>query len=884
MQSLTIYNGVPYVIWEESNAHIYVKHWNGSDWEQDGGDLIIQAGDALDYGTRPRMVVYNGTPYATWAEAWNTSTQKIFVSRYIGYWTTITASYISDSSYNARFPNIAVYNGTPWVAWCQNDSSGHLKVNVKHFNGTSWVQDGGTLNVNANGDAGGPQIAVYNGIPYVAWIETELISGSLYYSVYLKHWNGNAWIQDGASAGNGSGKMSMTLAGGVPYLNVSDAGSSYIKHFNGVAWITDMEAPNGSLKLVNGTYYILGTNGRLKHWTGNQWWQDGTRDSSSCYYGGDIEIVNDSIYTVNYDYQNKIFCQHWSPDRLSLVNPAYGLSGQTVQLDISGAAFTAPVITRLVLAGNPEISSGVGTEESIYRYLYTLDLTGAAPNTYDVEVTGDDGCISILKQAYTVLSPVAPPVVWTMSDIGSAGGVTETGRCSGLEVGDADADNAQELYVANLDQSIYQLKKFSYGWNSPVAIFSTLGTNYSRLLLADGNGDWYWEIYGATYDNHVHQFSGPAWNKTDLGAGPDGASEILCLTKADIDNDGLPEIFAAGNNGTVCQYKNNNGSWLKTDIPGCPACLPAALAAGDGNKDGSLELYSANANQIYQYRYNGIAWQAAAIFTCGGTINGLAFGDGDNDGDSEIYAACQNGSVYICSWNAGWTGQTIGTPGGGAFYSLSVSDADNDGFNEVYSACGDGCVYRYKNNANWTTFVMNNTGVPLYALTVGDANNDHRFEIYALGQNNHVFQFQSSTAPTPTPTVTPTSTSTPVLTVTPTMTIQTTVTPSPTCTVTPVPPNSFLKIYHNQINSNYKEEAKLTWIQPQTAPVTITIYNLLGDRIATLVNNQTYPAGQYNEVSWNGRSGNDAPVGSGIYIVLLQAGGYQERGKIAVVK
>jgi hypothetical protein len=161
--------------------------------------------------------------------------------------------------------------------------------------------------------------------------------------------------------------------------------------------------------------------------------------------------------------------------------------------------------------------------------------------------------------------------------------------------------------------------------------------------------------------------------------------------------------------------------------------------------------------------------------------------------------------------------------------------------------------------------------------------------------------------PTNTPTFTPTLTRTPTVTVTVTKspipvtyvaTVTPTVTPasfypSPTRTITQIYTETttvtvifgnMMKIINNQINPKRGEQASVRWAQPQDAPVTITIYNLVGDKIITLVDHQTYPAGRLNEVAWRGVNGLGNVVASGIYIVHIKTDGYETYSKCAVVK
>jgi parallel beta-helix repeat protein len=122
----------------------------------------------------------------------------------------------------------------------------------------------------------------------------------------------------------------------------------------------------------------------------------------------------------------------------------------------------------------------------------------------------------------------------------------------------------------------------------------------------------------------------------------------------------------------------------------------------------------------------------------------------------------------------------------------------------------------------------------------------------------------------------------PTMTPTPILVNTATVTPTPTATVTV--PTSFFKIYHSQINPNRGERARITWSQPENGPVIIKIYNLLGDKVATLADGAYFAAGEYHEIAWDGKTPKGGAAGSGIYIVQLNAPGNDNRGKIAIVK
>ncbi|MCK4827551.1 T9SS type A sorting domain-containing protein, partial [bacterium] len=68
----------------------------------------------------------------------------------------------------------------------------------------------------------------------------------------------------------------------------------------------------------------------------------------------------------------------------------------------------------------------------------------------------------------------------------------------------------------------------------------------------------------------------------------------------------------------------------------------------------------------------------------------------------------------------------------------------------------------------------------------------------------------------------------------------------------------------------------------QDAHVTITIYNVLGRQVITLISEQLNK-GSYN-VSWDGTNKQNNPVASGIYLYRMQAGDVTELRKMVLVK
>ena len=84
-------------------------------------------------------------------------------------------------------------------------------------------------------------------------------------------------------------------------------------------------------------------------------------------------------------------------------------------------------------------------------------------------------------------------------------------------------------------------------------------------------------------------------------------------------------------------------------------------------------------------------------------------------------------------------------------------------------------------------------------------------------------------------------------------------------------------LYPNVPNP-FAEDTRIRFDLVESARVTLTIYNLLGRKVTTLVDESLGP-GRYVRI-WNGKDGAGRPVPSGVYFCRLTAGGYDKVGKM----
>jgi len=93
-------------------------------------------------------------------------------------------------------------------------------------------------------------------------------------------------------------------------------------------------------------------------------------------------------------------------------------------------------------------------------------------------------------------------------------------------------------------------------------------------------------------------------------------------------------------------------------------------------------------------------------------------------------------------------------------------------------------------------------------------------------------------------------------------------------------PDSF-SISQNQPNP-FNPETTIRYRSHKAVHVNLEIYNLLGHKIRTMVN-EFQEAGNY-EVVWDGRDETGKNVSNGVYIYKIQAGGFSEIKKMLFVK
>ncbi len=252
-----------------------------------------------------------------------------------------------------------------------------------------------------------------------------------------------------------------------------------------------------------------------------------------------------------------------------------------------------------------------------------------------------------------------------------------------------------------------------FGRDSDYLIGLAPGT--SRVGFGDLNRDGQTDIVGrnvdygtdATFVNYLSILRGampaftgsfPSHTEFATGAGP------LDLIAADFNRDGKLDIASLGAGSAAVTVHAGNGSGGLGSGSSFPVGLDAvALASGDVNRDGAIDLVTASSVDLKVLLGNGVGGFApAAGYVVGSDITGVALGDMNRDGKLDaVVASPGDGAVNITLGNgagafaASTQYSTPGIPG-----QIAMGDLDRDGdldvvtfdnnSGDVYSLLGNG--------------------------------------------------------------------------------------------------------------------------------------------------------------------------------------------------
>ncbi len=294
--------------------------------------------------------------------------------------------------------------------------------------------------------------------------------------------------------------------------------------------------------------------------------------------------------------------------------------------------------------------------------------------------------------------------------------VTDAGRSTGGSFGDFDNDGDLDLFVSNY----FGLNSFLYLNNGDAtftrvtegSVVSDGGSSFGSSVV-DYDNDGFLDIYvtnGADTatgeDNFLYRNNGDGtFTKITTGALVNDGEPSSASSWSDYDNDGDQDLFVAnGFTRDAAQINNafyqNNGDGSFTEIDpvttiGIEHSYSSNGSWADYDNDGDFDLFITNFlgnnNNLYQNNGDGTFTKIAdgILNNDGGDSVSSTWGDYDNDGDLDLYVTNdfnENNSLYENNGDGTFVKITQGGPsnGGGRSNGATWADYDNDGYLDLF--------------------------------------------------------------------------------------------------------------------------------------------------------------------------------------------------------
>ena len=322
-------NDKVYVAYTEINrwgvSQVLLKEWNGLAWTNPF--VRMNMDDTVD-AFNPTLAMLDNSPFIAWTEYDTKKTRQLYVKRlFQGRWTSLGGSKNIDITVDSSSPVLAAGGQKVFLAWSEGAENapqrlylrelhpldeGHLPEPLNRdpmenaFEPTlihdgkigylSWSESnhgqslqihvrqigeqgmpflGDSLNVNPKSHGVSPSIVIYNGIPYVTWVE---IGSGNPAQIFVKHWDKDQkkWIRNGHihNIDPRSHAISPSLISGEGFLYLAweemtedKTPRLHLKRFNGESWkVAAPSLPDDPSHMASTSVLAFDQEGLLASW------------------------------------------------------------------------------------------------------------------------------------------------------------------------------------------------------------------------------------------------------------------------------------------------------------------------------------------------------------------------------------------------------------------------------------------------------------------------------------------------------------------------------------------------------------------------------------------------------------------------------------------
>jgi hypothetical protein len=522
---------------------------------------------------------------------------------------------------------------------------------------------------------------------------------------------------------------------------------------------------------------------------------------------------------------------------------------------------------------------------------------GSMPAFADVDNDGDqdlfigekDGNVNFYRNAGTAASSDFILESENLGDI-------NVGRDSAPNLVDIDNDGDFDLFIGEDGGDINFCRNTS---SAPDTLFVLEAEQFSGIhhgtdsvpIFADLDNDGDADLLVTEYLGNLNFY-----RNTGTASQPELTLEIenfatldvgtnSAPTWVDIDDDGDQDLFVGKNSGRIAFYRNTgddrapsftleteNLSSVSGPINVGSFSIPAFADIdndGDfdlfiGEFDGNVNFYM-NAGTPAEPSFQLMAAKLGGIDV--GSNSAPALTDIDDDGDFDLFVGAKDGTISFFR-NAGKAIDSTFSPVGEKFESIDAGDdavplfidVDLDGDEDLFIGKDRGSISFYRNmgTASAPAFPASEATGSFVAIDIGndsapalvDIDNDGDVDLFLGEREGGLYFFRRIPGTT-----------------------------GVTFPETKTLAQDFMleQNYPNPFNPETTVQYRL----PKASRVTLTIYNLFGQRVATLVDEQQL-AGLHT-ARWNGINDSGRRVASGIYLYSLQVQGFSQSRKLVLL-
>ncbi len=501
-------------------------------------------------------------------------------------------------------------------------------------------------------------------------------------------------------------------------------------------------------------------------------------------------------------------------------------------------------------------------------------------------------------------------------------GETVTEEASTFSAGWADFNNdgLSDLFIANAanENNVFYLNLGGAAFTRvDEDIVANDGGNSLGCCWADYDNDGYVDLYVANTSNSVNflyrNLNGTAFAKVAQGEIVTEALTSFGCSWSDYDNDGDADLFVA-NSGANSLFENNGDGTFEKNLSGAVAGDQENSRGGswgDFDNDGDFDLYVTNLgpNTLYENKGDGSFDRLAAAVFAGENSDsrGAGWADYDNDGNLDLFVGNAGEDRLILNPGSGDgiafpLAEVVGQSG--TTNAVASADFDNDGDLDIFladftSSSNNVLLENTSERHNWLQVkcigVMSNkaaigTRVRLkssisggrwqmreVSSQTGFSSQNGLIASFGLARVNIVdsllVQWPSGRQSTLTG-----------LAVNQLVTISEDSAVTSVADPPPLAPSQFSlgQNFPNPFNPGTTIQYRLPEGFGTGTPVLLQIYNIKGQLVRTLVDQQQLPG--LHTVRWNGTDESGRLLGSGLYVYRLALPGVTAHRKMLLLK